>query len=87
MPPAVSNPVISVSSKYQPRTDRRPHAGAASGEWSKVIRVAFGSEERANYLRGGVTFNTAYSDNVLGGDQRHTSERCELFGMADDLAR
>ena len=24
------------------------------------------SEERANYLRGGVTFNTAYSDNVLG---------------------
>lgn len=28
--------------------------------------TAFSSEERANYLRGGVTFNTAYSDNVLG---------------------
>jgi hypothetical protein len=28
--------------------------------------VSFTSEERANYLRGGVTFNTAYSDNVLG---------------------
>jgi hypothetical protein len=24
------------------------------------------AEERSNYLRGGVTFNTAYSDNVLG---------------------
>jgi hypothetical protein len=29
--------------------------------------VAVGAEERANYLRGGVTFNTAYSDNVLAG--------------------
>ena len=25
------------------------------------------SESRSNYLRGGLTFNTAYSDNVLGG--------------------
>src|SRR5579863_2243254 len=25
------------------------------------------SETRSNYLRGGLTFNTAYSDNVLGG--------------------
>ena len=29
--------------------------------------VAVTAEERANYLRGGVTFNTAYSDNVLAG--------------------
>jgi hypothetical protein len=29
--------------------------------------VAVGAEERANYLRAGVTFNTAYSDNVLAG--------------------
>jgi hypothetical protein len=29
--------------------------------------VAVGAEERANYLRGGVTFDTAYSDNVLAG--------------------
>jgi hypothetical protein len=28
--------------------------------------LSFTSEERSNYLRGGVTFNTAYSDNVLG---------------------
>src|SRR5208283_3273683 len=28
--------------------------------------VAPASQERSNYLRGGVTFSTAYSDNVLG---------------------
>jgi hypothetical protein len=28
--------------------------------------IAFSSEERSNYLRGGVVFTTAYSDNVLG---------------------
>ena len=28
--------------------------------------VVTGSQERSNYLRGGVTFLTAYSDNVLG---------------------
>jgi hypothetical protein len=34
-----------------------------SGE---AFPLFYGSEEEANYLRGGVTFNTAYSDNVLG---------------------
>src|ERR1700733_4874695 len=34
-----------------------------SGE---IYPLSFASEERSNYLRGGVTFNTAYSDNVLG---------------------
>ncbi len=29
--------------------------------------TAVGSETRSNYLRAGLTFNTAYSDNVLGG--------------------
>jgi hypothetical protein len=29
--------------------------------------TAVGSEARSNYLRAGLTFNTAYSDNVLGG--------------------
>ncbi len=29
--------------------------------------ISVSAEERANYLRGGVTFNTAYSDNVLAG--------------------
>jgi len=28
--------------------------------------VSFTSEQRSNYLRGGVAFNSAYSDNVLG---------------------
>ncbi|MFZ0319554.1 MAG: hypothetical protein WAL56_10550 [Candidatus Sulfotelmatobacter sp.] len=28
--------------------------------------ASYMSEERSNYLRGGVTFNTSYSDNVLG---------------------
>jgi hypothetical protein len=29
--------------------------------------TTYGAEERSNYLRGGLTFTTAYSDNVLGG--------------------
>ena len=29
------------------------------------------SEDRSNYLRGGLTFNTAYSDNVLGSTNGH----------------
>jgi hypothetical protein len=29
------------------------------------------SEERSNYLRAGVTFNSAYDDNVLGGISAH----------------
>ena len=29
------------------------------------------SEERSNYLRAGITFNSAYNDNVLGGISTH----------------
>ncbi len=29
--------------------------------------TTYAAEERSNYLRGGLTFTTAYSDNVLGG--------------------
>src|SRR5271170_1660016 len=32
----------------------------------QIYPLSFASEERSNYLRGGVTFNTGYSDNVLG---------------------
>lgn len=32
------------------------------------------SEERSNYLRGGLTFSTAYSDNVLGGSATPVSD-------------
>jgi len=66
--PALTTPLLSTSflnngngSNSDP--DRMltppPVSGAAYPLW-------FTSEERANYLRGGVTFNTAYSDNVLG---------------------
>jgi hypothetical protein len=33
--------------------------------------TAYTSEQRSNYLRGGLTFTTAYSDNVLGGTTAH----------------
>jgi len=33
--------------------------------------ITLTSEERSNYLLGGVTFTTAYSDNVLGSAQGH----------------
>jgi hypothetical protein len=66
--PAVTSPLLSTSflngsSNGNNDPDRMltppPVSGAAYPLW-------FTSEERANYLRGGVTFNTAYSDNVLG---------------------
>jgi len=61
--PAATTPVISFSGSPDADPDRMltppPVSGAAYPLW-------FTSEERANYLRGGVTFNTAYSDNVLG---------------------
>ena len=33
--------------------------------------VSFSSEERANYLRGGVNFTSAYSDNAFGSINGH----------------
>ena len=61
--PAASAPVINFSASSDADPDRMltppPVSGAAYPLW-------FTSEERANYLRGGVTFNAAYSDNVLG---------------------
>lgn len=61
--PAATTPVISFSGSHDADPDRMltppPVSGAAYPLW-------FTSEEHANYLRGGVTFNTAYSDNVLG---------------------
>jgi hypothetical protein len=66
--PAVTTPLLSTSflnngNSNNSDPDRMltppPVSGAAYPLW-------FTSEERANYLRGGVTFNSAYSDNVLG---------------------
>ena len=46
-----------------PSEDRMVAPPPVSGQ---SYPVATGSQERSNYLRAGVTFLTAYSDNVLG---------------------
>jgi len=66
--PAASGPLLSglaVSSQADSdsREDRMQAPPPVSGA---NYPITFASEEQANYLRGGVTFNTAYSDNVLG---------------------
>jgi hypothetical protein len=61
--PAVSGPLLAIPVNNDNGEDRMLVPPPVSGE-SYV--TAFTSEERANYLRGGITFNTAYSDNVLG---------------------
>lgn len=66
--PAVSGPLISVSlngdqNNNNNNEDRMLTPPPVSGQ---AYPLTLASEERANYLRGGVTFNTAYSDNVLG---------------------
>src|SRR5882762_6047590 len=37
----------------------------------EVYPTKVGSEARSNYLDAGLTFNTAYTDNVLGGASAH----------------
>ena len=44
--------------------DRMQPPPAVSGQ---TYPIALTSQERSNYLRGGVVFSSAYSDNVLGG--------------------
>jgi hypothetical protein len=63
--PAVSAPLISLSANDDNGTDRMLTPPPVSGQ---AYPVSFASEERSNYLRGGVTFSTAYSDNVLAGN-------------------
>jgi hypothetical protein len=60
--PAVSGPILSmpVNDDSEGRMLVPPPVSGQS------YPTTFSSEERANYLRGGVTFNTAYSDSVLG---------------------
>jgi hypothetical protein len=60
---AATGPIVNVSTSGGSESDRMLTPPPVSGE---AYPVWLGSEERANYLRGGVTFNTAYSDNVLG---------------------
>jgi hypothetical protein len=55
---------------YSPDTsgDRMITPPPVSGQ---TYPVALSSEERSNYLRGGLSFTTAYMDNVLGGVAGH----------------
>jgi hypothetical protein len=55
---------------YNPDTsgDRMMTPPPVSGQ---TYPVALSSEERSNYLRGGLSFTTAYMDNVLGGGADH----------------
>ena len=67
VPPAASTPQISVpaaSSVIDENDESRMLTPPpVSGQSYPVLT---GSQERSNYLRGGVTFVSAYSDNVLG---------------------
>jgi hypothetical protein len=61
--PAATAPITGVAVSGDSDADRMLTPPPVSGE---AYPLWFSSEEHANYLRGGVTFNTAYSDNVLG---------------------
>ena len=61
--PAVSGSLISMPMNTDSGEDRMLTPPPVSGG---SYPISLTSEERSNYLRGGVTFNTAYSDNVLG---------------------
>jgi hypothetical protein len=70
--PAVSSPVITAPAS----ADTNDIANTANNNGDRMLTpppvsgqsypVATVSEERSNYLLGGITFNAAYSDNVLG---------------------
>jgi hypothetical protein len=61
--PAVSGPLLALPTSNDSGEDRMLTPPPVSGG---SYPISLSSEERANFLRGGVTFNTAYSDNVLG---------------------
>jgi hypothetical protein len=62
--PAATGPITDMSLSSDRDADRMLTPPPVSGQ---AYPLWFSAEERSNYLRGGVTFNTAYSDNVLGG--------------------
>jgi len=68
---AQANPTATSDSNSAPVPDndqdsRMPAPPPVSGQAYPVILT---SQERSNYLRGGVTFTSAYSDNVLGSTE------------------
>ena len=69
-PPAGVNNSSTMPETYNFDTsgDRMMTPPPVSGQ---TYPVALGSQERSNYLRAGVSFTTAYSDNVLGGVSAH----------------
>lgn len=66
--PAVSGPVISLSPNDDNDSDRMLTPPPVSGQ---AYPVSFASEERANCLRGGLGFTTAYTDNAVGSVAGH----------------
>lgn len=70
--PAVSSPIITAPAS----ADTNDIANTANNNGDRMLTpppvsgqsypLATVSEERSNYLLGGITFNAAYSDNVLG---------------------
>lgn len=66
--PAASGPLISALGNAPGDDDTRDDRMLAPPPVSGAdYPTSFASAERSNYLRGGVIFSTAYSDNVLGG--------------------
>ena len=65
VPPATSPFAVSDNSPVPEQDDsaRMVTPAAVSG---RAYPVALGSQERSNYLRGGITFMGAYTDNALG---------------------
>ena len=59
----VANPGSAPTTTTPTTEDRMITSPVVSGE---AYSVALGSEERSNYLRGGVAFTSAYSDNTIG---------------------
>jgi hypothetical protein len=65
-PPAAETSVPAADTTAAPAVveDRMQTPPPVSGA---AYPTTYAAEERSNYLRGGLTFTTAYSDNVLGG--------------------
>jgi hypothetical protein len=61
--PAVSNPAVSVPANTDQGEDRMLTPPPVSGQ---AYPLSAPAEGRSNYIRGGVTGNASYSDNVLG---------------------
>src|SRR5579872_2778313 len=62
----VNNSSAPADESYNPDTsgDRMVTPPPVSGQ---TYPIALGSEERSNYLRAGISFMTAYTDNALAG--------------------